>query len=69
MNHSQSYTATLRFWLVLILTICVLCTISACGGSSSDELEPEPPTETVPPTTSGDGVIHTPTVPAPKTRI
>ena len=64
---TPSYNCTGRFWLVLILTICVLCAVG-CGGSSSDdpELELEPPTETVPPT---DGVIYTPTVPAPKTRI
>ena len=63
-----TYNCTGRFWLVLILTICVLCSLGACGGSSSDdpELEPEPPIVTVPPT---DGVIYTPTVPAPKTRI
>jgi hypothetical protein len=66
--NSPSYSATGRFWLVFILTICVLCAVG-CGGSTEEELELEPPTETVPPTTSGDGVIHTPTVPAPKTRI
>ena len=32
------YTATPRFWLVFILTICVLCAVG-CGGSN----EPLPP--------------------------
>ena len=29
----NGYTATPRFWLVLILTVCILCTIG-CGGST-----------------------------------
>lgn len=64
-----TYNCTGRFWLVFILTICVLCSLGACGGSSSDDPELEPPTENVPPASSGDGVIYTPIVPAPKTRI
>lgn len=64
--NSPSYSATGRFWLVFILTICVLCAVG-CGGSPEEELDDTvPPTESVPPT---DGVVYTPTIPAPKTRI
>ena len=63
---TPSHNATGRFWLVLILTICVLCAVG-CGGSSADDLDD--PVPDIPPTNSGDGVIYTPTVPAPKTRI
>ena len=36
--NSPSYTLTGRFWLVFILTICVLCVIG-CGGSFTDDTE------------------------------
>lgn len=39
--NSPSYTTTGRFWLVFILTICVICALYGCGGSS-DDLETEP---------------------------
>jgi len=38
---NSSYTTTGRFWLVFILTICVICACSGCGGSTSDEPEIE----------------------------
>lgn len=36
MNNHHSYTTTGRFWLVFILTICVLCSLYGCGGSFDD---------------------------------
>jgi hypothetical protein len=38
----NGYRTTGRFWLVFILTICVLCAVG-CGGS--DEPLPEPESE------------------------
>lgn len=45
----SSYRTTSRFWLVFILTICIICACSGCGGGDREdsqcELEIQQPTE------------------------